>query len=805
MQRVFVAIVRYPVLVALCGLAAIVFFGLQACELKKDTRAEVFIPEDHPAVADRDRLVETFGLKDPVIIAIVRDGPGGIFTPETLALAHELTQRLGRVPGIDPERVTSLATEKSISGDAVGLSVERFIAAKPGSADEAAEVRARVAATPSIVGRLVSPDHQVTLVVAELLADADAEQVYWDVLDLVQSAAPTGGEDLHVAGTGAMLGYLGIYIDRDAMTLAPVAAVLVVISLFLAHRSALGVVVPGLVILGSVAVTLGAMALSEARFYIITNALPVILIGISVDDALHIFGEYRSRRAGAPRSDPRDLVVRTMLAMARPVSITTLTTAAGCLALGLSSEIPPMREFGLYAALGIAIAWLFSLSVVPAVLSIHAQRLGAPADEAAGRGAQSDGWAPGYAFLYRPVFAGPGKIVAAAAILLCASLAAATSLSVDEAYIDNLTADEPIVIADTLINQRGIGSNYVDLMIEGREEDALLRPEVLAYVSQLQSYAETLPGVLHSVSYLDSLQQIDRALKEPGEEAEAVFDSEDIAAQYLLLYSMSGDPADFRNLINNSYQNANVRLFLNSAWFSDEIKVLDSLQSYLAEQSLPDGITATVSGIAMVHASWVGLLFEGHLTSMLASLFVVWLIAAVSFRSVLRGGLVMVPVVFAVMTVYASMALTGISLAVGTSMTAAIAIGLSVDFGVHLLHRIDAHCRSGLLALEDALRRAIEDSGRAIFFGFLTGFLGFGVLIISEVPGVARFGGLVAVSLGASFLASLVLLPSLILAIKPLATALISSARQPHPQTRNIERQSGEEICSTTSSSALSR
>ncbi len=804
MHRLFAVIVRFPLLVALCGLAAIAFFGLQAFDLEKDTRAEVFIPADHPAVSDRERLIETFGLKDPVIIAIFRDQAGGIFNPDTLALTRELTFGLSQVPGIDPERVTSLATEKSITGDTLGLSVERFVSEDPESLEEAAEVRAKVEATPSVLGRLVSPDHQVALVVAELLDGADAEQIYWDVLDLVENTTPGNGEELHVAGTGAMLGYLGIYIDRDAMTLAPIATLLVVISLFLAHRSLLGVVVPGLVILGSVAVTLGAMALSETRFYIITNALPVILIGIAVDDALHILGEYRNRRAGAARSEPNDLVIGAMLAMAKPVSITTLTTAAGCLALGFSSEIPPMREFGLFAALGIGVAWLFSLTVVPAVLVIHARRAGASVEQSASRERPGSGDAPAFRLLTQPIFAAPGKIVAAAALLLCASVAAATSLQVDEAYIDNLRPYEPIVVADRLINERGIGSNYVDLMIEGGEEDALLRPEVLGYVSRLQAYAESLPGVLQSVSYLDSLRQIERALEEPGEPAQSVLESEDIAAQYLLLYSMSGDPADFRSLLNNSYQNANLRLYLDSGWFSDEIEVLDSLRSHLSAHPPPEGIVATLSGIAMVHVSWVGMLFDGHLTSVVASLLVVWLIAAVSFRSPLRGSLVMVPVIFAVMTVYATMALTGISLAVGTSMTAAIAIGLSVDFGVHLLHRIDHHCRSGLLALKEALRRAIGDSGRAIFFGFLTGFLGFGVLVVSEVPGVARFGGLVAVSLAASLLACLALLPSLVLAIKPLGAKLMPGAGAQAAPSSSHQPEPGKEICSSVKSSALS-
>ena len=804
MHRVFAAIVRHPLIVALCGLAAILFFGLHAVELRKDTRAEAFHPPGHPAVVDRDRLNDLFGLKEPVIIAVHRPASGGVFTAETLRLVHELTLKLGRIPGIDPERVTSLATEKSIAGDDLGLNVRRFVPAPPGSPEEAAAVQNAVHATPSIINRLVSSDGQVTLVVAELLTQADAEQVYWDVLSLVEATPLNDPTSLHVAGAGAMLGYLGIYMDRDAMTLAPVAALLVLLCLFLAHRSAIGMFVSTLVIVGSVALTLGSMALLGARFYVITNALPVILIGIAVDDALHIFGEYRRRLTQAEEGPQRDLVVQTMLAMSRPVTVTTLTTAAGCLALGFSSAIPPMREFGLFAALGIAFAWLFSLTLVPAVLALwqrHAVRsgkvqvgcrpLGGPVRRAAD-------------FLPRIVFALPRSIVVIAAIWLTLGAFAAMGLRVDEANIDNFQAEEPIVVADSLINAHGIGTNYVDIMIEGHGEDDLLRPPVLQYVDSLQSYAERIPGVLQTVSYLDSLKQIDKALQEPGEESMPVLGSEEMAAQYLLLYSMSGDPADFRTLVDNGYQRANLRLHLDSGWYRDETKILAALEGYLAENRPPEGIAATLSGTAVVHVSWVGMLFDGHLLSIALSLLAVWLIATLSFRSPLRGSLVLVPVIFALLTVYAAMALLGINLAVGTSMTAAIAIGLSVDFGVHLLHRIDAHCRRGLASLKAAVGAGIEDSGRAIFFGFLTGFVGFGVLALSEVPGVARFGGLVAISLAASFLASLCLLPALILSLKALGRSLQASARPAASSNSDLHsRKAGEEICSSVKPSAL--
>lgn len=92
-----------------------------------DSRSEAFLPEDDPALLYRDQVEETFGLKDPMVIAIVNKGEHGIFNPQTLQLIQWLTDEVMEMPEINRDRVVSLATEDNISGNEEGMLVEAFI------------------------------------------------------------------------------------------------------------------------------------------------------------------------------------------------------------------------------------------------------------------------------------------------------------------------------------------------------------------------------------------------------------------------------------------------------------------------------------------------------------------------------------------------------------------------------------------------------------------------------------------------------------------------------------------------------
>lgn len=164
---------------------------------------------------------------------------------------------------------------------------------------------------------------------------------------------------------------------------------------------------------------------------------------------------------------------------------------------------------------------------------------------------------------------------------------------------------------------------------------------------------------------------------------------------------------------------------------------------------------------------WIKSLGDHHATSVIISLLLVWAMAAFSLKSVIAGLLTLTPVALSILLIYAVMGFSGIWLGIGTSMFAAITIGLGVDFAVHTVERLVVLIKDKGKSIDEAITELYPSTGRTLFFNFLALAMGFGVLITSEVVPLTRFGTLVAVAVSVSFIASMTLLPALIKVVKP--------------------------------------
>ncbi len=757
-----------PQTVLVIGVVLIIAAAAFLPRLTKDTRAEAFMPADHPAVVYRDKVKEVFGLRDPMVIAVINEGATGVFNPRSLSLVHWLTEKIADVPGIDPDRITSLATQDDIMGTDDGMIVEPFFEDPPETQAQADRVRENVMDFPLYLGSLVARDGSATLIVAELLDNDDAQQVYDDLLALV-AEAPTQDETVYVAGEGAVNGYLGTYIDTDATRLNPIAALVITLVLFVAYRTMRGMILPNVIVLGTVGVALGTMAGSGVPFYVITNALPVILIAIAVADSIHILAQYYEEMAARPDMPHRELVVQSVVTMWRPVTITSLTTAAGFIGIYLASFMPPMQAFGLFAALGVMTAWLYSLFVLPAGLLILRPKPSPafrPAVDASSI-PKIDRSGQMMASIGRGVARNPGVILMLTAGVVVAGVAGALRLEVNEDRINVFQKDERIYIADREINRLMDGTSYLDIVIETPEIEGLFNPDHLQRIEGLQRHLETLPHVKGTTSIVDYLKQMNRAMNEDQREAYRTPDQADLVAQYFLLYSASGDPTDFEEEIDYDYRQANVRAMLDTGRFTNGKIVMESTEQYVNDAFNTPDLSATLTGRVSVDYHWIKELAQSHFRSVGLALVAVWLMASLSFGSAVAGILALVPVAMAILLIYAIMGFGGIWLAIGTSMFAAIAIGIGVDFSVHTIDRLKVLINEQGRSMEEAFGQLFPSTGRALLFNFAAILLGFGVLTTSEVPPLVRFGSLVGVAVSVSFIASMTVLPALIKVLQP--------------------------------------
>ncbi|RLU03467.1 MAG: outer membrane lipoprotein-sorting protein [Ketobacter sp.] len=764
MNKIILFGVRYPKSTLLIGLLCLGLLASGLGKVFKDTRADAFLSPDNPALVYKNKARALFGISDPVVIAIENPGEHGIYDLATLTLVTELTAAVNALPNINEDRTMSLATENNIVGNSSGMDVFPFLEllAEGGPA----AVREAVQGFPLYNGLLVAEDGAMTLIIAELYDDAKAEETYKALGDLVASHELPEAVAVYTAGEGAVLGYLGHYIDQDAGRLNPLAGLIITIMLVVAFRRFAPALLGNMVIAAAVLMTVGLMGYSGVPFYVITNAMPVILIGMAVADSIHIFSCYYELLAKNPDYTPRQAIEEAVLTMAGPVTLTTLTTMAGFIGLFASAYMPPFEFFGLFTAFGVLVAWFYSLFVLPAAITLIKPKV-------------SKRWVQLEQSSNKDLFArfmmAIGGIttrhakatVIAFLMVSVTGLALSVQLRVNDNRINTFHPSEAIYQADQAINRHMQGTNTLDVVIETDHKEGLFDPQVLAKIEALQAYGESLPHINGSMSLVDFLKQMNKSLNEDRDEFYALPQSKEMAAQYLLLYSANGDPTDFENVVDYDYRLANIRFYLDTAEFVETAPLVQALETYVADQFSGRSVTATLTGRVNLNYHWLKDIGNSHFLSVGISLLFVLLVSVLLFRSFIAGVLAVLPVMTSILMVYATMVLFKIDLGIGTSMFASVAIGLGIDFAIHTIDRMKALFADSVPSRKELVDKLYASTGRALLFNYLAVACGFGVLIISKVVPLNNFGTIVVLSVTMSFIASLLLLPALVLVFKP--------------------------------------
>jgi predicted RND superfamily exporter protein len=692
---------------------------------------------------------------------VVVDEGASVFEPAHLQLIRELTRRLEELANVRPERVASLATESSIRGVDGAVEVDPYIPAGEISAAMAADSAARFRDMLPHQDGLASADGRAAIIMAELEDETLASDSYEAALAMA-AEYQRDGVSIHVAGPGAVSGFLSTYIDRDARKMQPMVFALVILFIYLAFRSRTAMPGPLLVVAGATGGAMGIMAWAGVPYYAITNALPVVLVAVSVADSIHILTAFYQRRALRPEAQTRELVVDAMVDMWRPITLTTITTIAGFVGISVMSIMPPIIMFGWIAALGVALAWVFSLISLPNVLLLLDPKP-SPAfrswehHEASHLGRALAHIGSVSARNYKPVL-----VVFFAALLVVGY--GASRLRIDRAQVDNFAPDEPIRIADQIINETFAGSAFLDVIVRTDEPEGLLDARRMQKIADLQRYFESLPHVQKTVAITDYLTLLHAAIEELPPSAVAARElpaDDDAIAQYLLVYEASGDPTDFEEEIDTEYRTAMIRGVLNEQHFSRNRETVAALERYLEKEFSEPGMTALLTGDVNVSYHWMRSLQRSHFGGVLVSLSLVLVTSILVFRSVSAGVVAVVPVSFTVLLLYAAMATLGIYLEPATSMFAAIAIGVGIDFAIHLIDKLRE-----ALALHDediyqAVDHALPLTARACYFNSGALAVGFAVLMTSELSMLQRFGGLVTLAAVCSYVLALVIVPAM--------------------------------------------
>jgi len=757
-------VVEHPwITIALFALATAIL-AVRIPELTIDPDVHSMMATGDPEFLYNEWLEEYFGIEDPAVLLIINDGPNGVFTPETLALVERLSQVIGEHAGIDDADLLSLSAVDNITGDEDVLEVEPFFEEPPTTQREASEIRDLVFENRMMLGSLVSRDGHATLIIAEPLEDFDKVELYRDLREIV-AATPVTSERVVIAGRPVLEGEMGYLASIDLAQMFPLVMLAASASLFLSLRSLRGILLPLLVVVSSVVWTLGVMAWVGATFFAINTIMPVLLVAIGVASGIHIIHDFLLGLAEHPERPVREIVFETMERLTPPVVMTSLTTAGGIGSLA-TSPIPPVQGFGLYTAVGVLAAMAFSLTILPAILCLLPPQLRA-ARRMARTQSEKGGFVAALLDALTPlVIRRPLLAIGGASLLILVGVAGIPRIVVDASLLQNFPASNPVKIADDEIRAYFGGSQPMQIVLDGGSQDAWKAPANLRALEGLQQHIAAAGHASETRSIADFIKRMNEVLNPEDADGYRVPDRQDLIAQYLLLYSLSGEPDDFEDVVDFEYRRANVRVQLVEERSPAIGRAIQDIEAYAAEHLAPLGIETHVSGTGRIIYSFVHMIIKGQIRSLALGLVIVVLLPALMSRSITAGLFTVLPVAVATVLNFGLLGWFDEPLGVTTALLSSMGIGIGVDYAIHFVYRY----RSGRLAgmsREAVMRDTLNTSGVAIFYNALVVLAGFLVLATSEFPPNRVLGLLVSLNMLLCFLGTVTLLAAALHRIQP--------------------------------------
>jgi hypothetical protein len=528
---------------------------------------------------------------------------------------------------------------------------------------------------------------------------------------------------------------------------------MIVLVLYLGFQTLRGVVLPLLVVSFSVVWSLGLMAIFNAPVTIISFVLPVILMAIGIADGIHILNRYNEETAKGLLK--REAILKTLKEMRGAVVMTSLTTMGGFLAL-LNSYLIPQRQFGLFTAVGVLVAMILSLVLIPALLAV----LRVPRGKLHGK---TDGILTRTLSGFERVILSHRRIVLVGSVVLfLAFLAGLPLLKIETSQVEYLGEKNPVMQAIDVMDRRFSGSEQMMVEIDTGKRDGLKDPVVLNKIVALQEFLKE-KGVRKTTSLADMVREMNQKFHADDPTYYVIPQDRKLVSQLLLLFTFQG--GNLGSMALGDFSAGEVMGLYTMEGSAKQVQLVQEVQAYLDEH-FTGAIRAEMVGPAQVQSSLYSRIAKSQITSLGSSILAAGLIVTLLMGSVVAGSISLIPLVLTVVISFGVMAYSGTPLNMATLMVSSITIGIGIDYGIHFISRFRQEVRMGKEEGQ-ALQATIQTTGRGIAYNALALALGFGVLIFSSFKGMSSFGLLIAMAMVISALSAFTVIPAILVTFKP--------------------------------------
>lgn len=452
------------------------FSGLNP--LKVDTDPENMLSETEPVRVFHDQMKREMELYDMVVVGVVNErNPDGVFNPESLANIYELTEyaKTLRWPDKDnPEKQTGVIEVDILAPSTVdnieqaGPGAVRFewlMPSPPETREEALAVRDRAERIPFLKGTLLSEDGRAIALYLPITSKDVSYKVYSQLRQKI--AEFRSDERYYITGLPVAEDTFGVEMFKQMAISAPIAMMIIFLLLFFFFRKLVLILSPMIVAMVSVICTMSVLIISGKTVHIMSSMIPIFVLPIAVLDSVHILSEFFDRYQATRNREQTILGVLDDLYT--PMLYTSLTTAVGFASLSLA-PIPPVQVFGLFVAFGVLLAWILSVTFIPAYIMLIRKESLANFGAAHGRPERDKG-----SLLSRllartgPLMRRRARVVVGITILTTAvAVYGISRITINDNPIKWFTASHPIRIADKVLNRHFGGTYMAYLSLEPR-------------------------------------------------------------------------------------------------------------------------------------------------------------------------------------------------------------------------------------------------------------------------------------------------------------------------------------------------
>ena len=788
----------HPWWIVICISAAIAYFSTFLPNIQADMSTEGYLRENDPARLVYDQFQREFGRDERIVVLVQSDGD--IINEDFLSRLKTWHETLEALPQVD--KVDSLINARMTIGRDDELIVQDLLQDWPQTAKEFETLRERIKSNPLYRNHFVNSDLTETMMIvtpdtytashsapssnAELdefdfdsafddvenldathaqtnaapAADAQfiTEQEIYALIDRIRPLArQIDSPDFHIgiAGSPFMMHQLTFILGRDMFVFSGIGIIIISILLFAIFRRWVMVILPVLVAALSVYFTFALIAFFNITVTGAVQILPSLVLAVGVGNSVHIFTAYF--QAVDEGKDKRQALSYALGHSGLAVLMTGLTTAGGLISF-ISANMKPVADIGIVCPIGILCTLLFSLLLLPALISIARFKDKGLRDDKNGLLqrflSRCADLSTGYP--KRVVFGWMGLLA------LCLFLVAQIRPSHDPMR----WFPEGTEVRDTAeaIDDAFGGATFMEIVVDSGKPNGLHDPQLLHSVDDALEFADNLEveGVRFgkSTSLIEIIKELHQALNGNDPTFYAVPDDRALIAQELLLFENSGSD-DLDDIVDTQFSKMRITAkmpFANGMLYPN---YLDKLTAGIHD-IIGDKATLTYTGIVKILASSVKLLITDTIRAYMIAFLIIAPLMMLLVGSVRTGLICMIPNLAPIIVTLAFMGFMGIPLDAFTLLVGSIALGLAVDDTIHFMHNYQRYyAKFGDSA--KAVRETLRTTGKALMITSVVLSAAFFINMLGTMVNVKAFGLLTGFCIIVAFLADVLLAPALMM------------------------------------------